>query len=305
MTKERITWWLQIWESRLKVMIHIVVPATSIKTLLLTLIISKHIPSQNMPRPARKPKRFNAQPQLPSDEVVAPVASTPVHQRQSTTGIASPGLSPIVRENDFTIYDDETDPQSDEFGFSKVKGIRKPIKSTHIHSDIEENLEDDENDVDDNPAEEDEEDLYGLPLPSTTKGNVTRESVNVEPSPAPVQITQPKPKKLVRKLRTSELLPLLPARRKRQQSSNIRKKMAAINTSEPESDSEVPVKRKSVKRRRVAVADKENDGPVSSDDDEAEDSGVEERRKVVKAQFAKVDQWEMVFETVDLSFSSQ
>jgi hypothetical protein len=305
MTKENITWWLQVRKFRLSEVSEGVVPATSIKTLFAHApIISKQISSQNMPRPARKPKRFNAQPQLPSEEVVAPVASTPVHQRQSTTGLASPGLSPIVRENDFTIYD-ETDPQSDEFGFSKVKGIRKPIKSNHINSDIEESLEEDENDVDDNLAEEDEEDLYGLPLPSMTKGNVTRDSDNVEPSPAPVQITQPKPKKPVRKLRTSELLPLLPARRKRQQTSNIREKMAAINTSEPESDSDVPVKRKPVKKRRVAVADKENDGPVSSDDDEAEDSGVEERRKVVKAQFAKVDQWEMVFETVDLSFSSQ
>jgi hypothetical protein len=258
-----------------------------------------------MPRPTRKPKRFNAQVQLPSEEVVAPVASTPVHQRQSTTGMASPGLSPITRENDFTIYDDENDPQSDEFGFSKVKGIRKPIKTAHIDSDMEESLEDDENDIDDNPAEEDEEDLYGLPLPSTTKADKTRNSVNVDSSPALLPVIQPKPKKQARKLRTSELLPLLPARRKRQQSTNIRKKMASINTSELESDSDIPVKIKSVKRRRVAVADKENDGPVSSDDDEAEDSGVEERRKVVKAQFAKVDQWEMAFETVDLSFSSQ
>jgi hypothetical protein len=303
MTKETITWWLQEWEFRPYTFGNLLSQQRGSKHLYFSSKF-KQIPSQNMPRPARKPKRFNAQPQLPSEEVAVPVASTPVHQRQSTTGIASPGLSPIERENDFTIYDDENDPQSDEFGFSKLKGIRKPIKTTHIDSDIEESLEDDENDVDDNPAEEDEEDLYGLPLPSTTKTNVTRDLINAESSPAPVQV-RPKPKKQVRKLRTSELLPLLPARRKRQQSMNIRQKMAAINTSEPESDSDFPVKTKSVKKRRVAVADKENDGPVSSDDDDAEDSGVEERRKVVKAQFAKVDQWEMAFETVDLSFSSQ
>jgi hypothetical protein len=258
---------------------------------------------QTMPRPARKPKRFNPQPQLPSEEVIAPVASTPVRQRQSTTGIASPGLSPIQRENNFTIYEDENDPESDGFGFSKVKGIKKLVNSPHIESEVEESLEEDDHDIDDNPPEDDE-DIYGIPLPSTTKQDQGGDSINVESSPMPAPVVQAKPKKQARKLRTSQLLPLLPARRKRQQSSNSRKKMASINTSEPESDSDIPVKMsKPVKRRRVA--DKENDGPMPSDEEDAEDSGVVERRKIVKEKFAKVDEWEMAFETVDLSFSSQ
>jgi hypothetical protein len=53
--------------------------------------------------------------------------------------------------------------------------------------------------------------------------------------------------------------------------------------------------------------DKENAIPDESagETDSEEERARVERRKVVKKTFAEVDQWEMAFETVDLSFSSQ
>ena len=254
-----------------------------------------------MPRPTRKPKRFNRS-NTESNPTDAPVISTPLHSKQSTTNpppLASPELSPIQRENEFTIYVDEnksTIPEQDHFGFGRVKGVKKTFVSIQIDSDDgddggDEHLEDDLS----VKEEDDDEDIYGEPYipPTTTEA--------VEPSKyedsSPVRPT-PK-KKSISKLRTSQLLPLLPTRRKRQP-PRPQKKQSSHDSSGAELD--VPIKSKSVKKRRVA--DKENDGPEEEIDSE-EERQIEERRKIVKKKFAEVDNWEMAFETVDLSFSSQ
>jgi hypothetical protein len=52
-----------------------------------------------------------------------------------------------------------------------------------------------------------------------------------------------------------------------------------------------------VKKRSVAVEDKENEGPL---DEEGKEWAVE-----VQGRFAEIYWWEMQFESVDLSFSSQ
>ena len=62
-----------------------------------------------MPRPTRKPKRFNPS-NAESNPTDAPVISTPLYSKQSTTNpplLASPELSPIQHEKEFTIYADK------------------------------------------------------------------------------------------------------------------------------------------------------------------------------------------------------
>ena len=252
-----------------------------------------------MPRPTRKPKRFNPS-NTQSNSADAPVISTPLHSKQSTTNpppLASPELSPIQRENEFTIYADEnksTIPEQDHFGFGRVKGVKKTFVPAQIDSDDaddDDKLEDDVSVKD----EDDDEDIYGEPYvpPITTEA---KESFKREDS-SPLHPT-PK-KKSVSKLRTSQLLPLLPTRRKRQP-PRPQKKQPSLNT--PDAEPDVTGKSKSVKKRRVA--DKEND-ELEEEIDSEEERQIEERRSIVKKKFAEVDNWEMAFETVDLSFSSQ
>ena len=149
---------------------------------------------------------------------------------------------------------------------------------------------DSDHDIDDNQpseAEEDAEDLYGDP-----EGIGDRQSSPPRP-PSPV----PKLKKPIRQqTRTSELLPLLPARKKRSPTRH-QKKMPAHSDDDSEVD---PVTKSRGKKRRVV--DKENDVPEETSEEESE---VVERRKIVKLKFAEIDLWEMAFESVDLSFSSQ
>jgi hypothetical protein len=255
-----------------------------------------------MPRPTRKPKRFNSS-TTKNNSTDAPVISTPLHSKQSTTNpppLASPELSPIQRENEFTIYDDENKsiiPEQDHFGFGRVKGVKKTFVPIQIDSDDADDDFNDENHADDVSVkdEDDDEDIYGEPYvpPATTEAKGP--SKNDDSSPL-----RPTPKKKpISKLRTSQLLPLLPSRRKRQP-PRPQKKQSSHDCSDAEPD--VPVKSKSVKKRRVA--DKENDEPEGEIDSE-EERKIEERRKIVKKKFAEVDNWEMAFETVDLSFSSQ
>jgi hypothetical protein len=243
----------------------------------------------DMPRPPRKPKRFDP-PQtrnIPND---APVASTPLYPKQSTTGIlASPGLSPIKPESEFSIKQDP--PGSDEFGFSRVKGVKKCIPT--IHLDV--NIDEEDNDVVD--YDSDDEVIYGEQLPIQQEIQMSNIS-NSSPSPP----LPPQPKKIINTLRTSELLHLLPARKKRH-TSRPQKKVVAINTSDMESDEE-PFKLKGKKRR---VSDKENDVPdkLEREIDSEEELKMEKRKQVIKSKFAEVDKWEMAFESVDVSFSSQ
>lgn len=242
-----------------------------------------------MPRPTRKPKRFN--PSTSETNIVdAPVASTPLQAKQSTTNPpppASPNLSPIQRETEFHIFNDESN--IDQFGFSKVKGVKKPIVPIEIDSD-DDNDEIEALDPVSVKREDDDEDIYGEQIVPTKKDVI-------QPSPLP-----PTPqKKIINKLRTSQLLPLLPTRRKRQ----VKKKsVVSLDASDDENGR---IKVKSGKKKRVAVVDKENDVPKPNiaEVDSEEEKEMEERRNIVKQKFAEVDQWEMAFETVDLSFSSQ
>jgi hypothetical protein len=248
-----------------------------------------------MPRPTRKPKRFNPS-NTQSNLADAPVISTPLHSKQSTTNpqpLASPELSPIQRENEFTIYADEnksTIPEQDHFGFGRVKGVKKAFVPIQIDSD---DADDDDVSLKD---EDDDEDIYGEPYVPPTTTEAEEPSKREDSSPL-----RPTPKKKsVSKLRTSQLLPLLPTRRKRQP-PRPQKKQPSLNTSDNKPD--VPGKSKSVNKRRV-VMDKEND-ELEEEIDSEEERQIEERRSIVKKKFAEVDNWEMAFETVDLSFSSQ
>ena len=253
-----------------------------------------------MPRPTRKPKRFNPS-NAESNPNDAPAISTPLHPKQSTTNpppLASPELSPIQRDDEFTIYADEnksTIPEQDHFGFGRVKGVKKTFVPIQIDSDDADDDLDDENDVDDGSVkdEDDDEDIYGEPYVAPTPTEAEEPSKREDSSPV-----RPTPKKKsISRLRTSQLLPLLPTRRKRQPQRS-QKKQPSPDCSDAELD--VPIKSKSAKKRRVA--DKENEGPEEIDSEE--ERQIEERRKIVK-KFAEVDNWEMAFETVDLSFSSQ
>jgi hypothetical protein len=255
-----------------------------------------------MPRPTRKPKKFNPK-DVETNTVNGPVMSTPVHPKQhdTTNAFASPGLSPIQYEADSTIHDDDDDTRNltktNDFGFGRVRGVKKTVFPIHTDSDIDEKADDDADGDDDSVEYESDEDLYGS---RPAKLGQNQSSVHGD-SPSPRQ-HQPKPKKPVRKLRTSELLPLLPTRRKRKPTRSS--KIPSLDTSDMEPEASVPVKRKPAKRREV---DKENDVPeelqieIGSD----EERQIEERRKMIKAKFAEVDRWEMAFETVDVSFSSQ
>jgi hypothetical protein len=238
-----------------------------------------------MPRPSRKPKRLDFLAQQ-NKEPTSPVKSTNVHPSHSTTNPPlSPNFIPINDNVNFPIYEDEDAPLQDEFGFSQVKGIKKSVISMPVESDSD-------NDVDDNQPskeEEDAEDLYGDP-----EGIEDRQS-----SPPRPQSPVPKLMKPIRQpTRTSQLLPLLPARKKRS-STRQQKKMPPQCTSDDDSEVDTATKSRGKKRR---VVDKENDVP---DDANEEESEVVERRKIVKLKFAEIDRWEMAFETVDLSFSSQ
>jgi hypothetical protein len=238
-----------------------------------------------MPRPSRKPKKLDFLAQQ-NKEPTAPVNSTHVHLSHPITNPPlSPNLTPLHDNINFPIYEDQDAPLQDEFGFSQVRGIKKSAISMPVESDSD-------HDVDDNQPskeEEDAEDLYGDP-----EGIEDRQSSPPRPT-SPV----PKLKKPIRQqTRTSELLHLLPARKKRSPTRH-QKKMPAQCTSDDDSEVDRVTKRRGKKRR---VVDKENDVPEETSEEESE---VVERRKIVKLKFAEIDQWEMAFESVDLSFSSQ
>src|ERR1700737_4549895 len=176
-----------------------------------------------MPRPLRKPKRFNPSKSQVSSTVVV---STPIHPNRPTSAFASPGLSPIQNENDFAIYHDKAGngPELDEFGISRVNGIKRPITRKQTNSEIDEDLPTD----DDLPADDEEEDIYGEPAyPTDMNEPPSTADIESPSTPAP----HPKPKKPIRHLRTSELLSLLPTRRKRIP-HRPSKKMSSLNTSD-------------------------------------------------------------------------
>jgi len=229
-----------------------------------------------MPRPFRKPKKFNPQ-QMQNTTVDVPVISTPVHAKYSTTGIASPGLSPIQRKDDFTIFNDDHAEQSTD------KALQSNTNIETIDETVEEEIH----------AEEEEEDIYGAHPP--TKSAVEHEH---EPSPTP-QVKPSKPVKAARHLRTSELLSQMPTRRKR----TVRQPKMSITLDSDCSDAETHTKTHAKSKKKRVVKDKENAEPA--EESESEDDEVVERRKVIKSKFAEVDNWEMAFEEVDLSFSSQ
>jgi len=246
-----------------------------------------------MPRPARRPKRFKqTQKQIHEEEHVVdvPVASTPVHTNQIAPWLTSPGggLSPIQQKDTFSISKD-ADVDPDEFGFHVLRGVTRPI-TTRAESDQEQMPEE-------SSVGEIEEDIYGTAEPCM------KPSPSLDNTPSPPRITPSL--KSRRNLRTSELLPLLPARRKRRHPPQQQRKMPNIDTSDTDSDAGMPPKSKFVGRKRRPVEDKENVLPVESDREPAEEPDVLERRKAVRAKFVEVDKWEMAFETVDLSFSSQ
>jgi len=240
-----------------------------------------------MPRPSRKPKKLAAL-DHPNEDFTASIVSTNVDPTHSAANPPlSPNLKPIDDNVNFPIYEEEDVSLQDEFGFSQVRGIKKSVISIPIESDSD-------GDVDDNqPSKEEAEDLYGVtPDP---EGTEDRQSSPPRP-PSPV----PKLRKPIRQpLRTSELLPLLPARKKRYQTRRQQKKMPALCTSDGDSKVDATMKNRGKKRR---VVDKENDAPEESSEEESE---VVERRKIVKLKFAEIDLWEIAFENVDLSFSSQ
>jgi hypothetical protein len=243
-----------------------------------------------MPRPLRKPKKF-ASATSQNETAAAPIVSTPVrHAHSNTSRLLSPNLSPIPDTANFPIFQDESVPLHDEFGFSRVRGIKKTVIAmpTEFDSDA---------DIDDNqPSKEDDvdEDLYGVPPDPAARED--------RPSPPSMpQSPKPRPKKAIRHPRTSELLCLLPTRKKRrptQPQRKQRKQLRTLATSDVNSDDDTTRKRYG----KTDAVDKENDAPEESSETEPE---IVERRTIVKQKFAEIDRWEMAFESVDLSFSSQ
>lgn len=261
-----------------------------------------HIIRDTMPRPARKPKKFKSM-NSESNVSDAPVMSTPVHpkQRGTTNSFASPGLSPIQYEIDSATHNDNSarsPTESNDFGFGRVKGVKKAVFPIHSDSDIDEEANDIDTDLDEDfEKQEDDEDLYGSPPAELEKIQTSVHEDSSVPRPP-----RSKPSKSARNPRTSELLPLLPMRRKRKPS--YPQKIPSLDSSDSESETNVPIKKKPIRRREV---DKENDVPkeLQEEVDSEGERHREERRKMIKAKFAEVDRWEMAFETVDVSFSSQ
>jgi hypothetical protein len=230
-----------------------------------------------MPRPARKPKTFKSNEKVVEEETVAPVASTPLHRsRVVVPGLASAGVSPIRAGDTISVYEGEgEDEELSVF----------PTKFPPLESRIAER-----------PASKSEEDIYGEAAPRSESSPTTAPAI---PVAQPLTSSTP-----ARKLRTSELLRALPSRRKRHQPPRKQKNTREINTSEVDSESDSPPKPKPGRRRRcVPVEDKENANPKQAESG-SEDPEILERRETVKAKFAEVDQWDLAYETVDLSFSS-
>ena len=245
-----------------------------------------------MPRPARKPKRFNPSKEQNDSVAVHPVASTPVHSKDSTTGFpASPGFSPIKPRSEIPIYEDP-DPPSDEFGFSKVKGSKNAISINNTGSTIN---EEESSIVDDHFNDDDS--CRKQPLAKRNEIPTAPKADSSSPTPLPAS----KHKKPIRRFRTSELLPLLPARRKRP-TRVIQKEMPIINTSDENSDGEVV---HSKGRKQIRTLEKENDSIERAELDSEEEAEMNNRREMIKKKFAAVDKWDLVFENVDVSFSSQ
>jgi hypothetical protein len=223
-----------------------------------------------MPRPKRKLKKFTPKP--PAQEDLQPIPSPPLLDDV-------PPNPPSDSLDVTSIPAHEESPPTEilpinDFGFSQVRGIKRTIISIPSDSDV------DQLPPPDDPQNDSDEDT---PVKREYPPSDAASSSTLSACPTP----SPK-KRAVPKVRTSELIHRLPIRRKR-------------IADPPSSDEDVPVRRakgKSGKKRPVAVEDKENEGP--SDGGDGKEWAVE-----VKGRFAEIDRWEMEFESVDLSFSSQ
>jgi hypothetical protein len=239
-----------------------------------------------MPRPTRRPKKFNEAPQTEGEVVQSVVPAEEF--------IAAPAVADTVpaeiEEGDFP----------DEFGFSRVKGVKKLVHEEETHPELESTNQF----VDE---EEEEDNLSTRVLPAVSSAPPSDELTS-DSSPPAITVQPTKPVKPAKALRTSDLLPLLPTRRTHLPSHKQKPKSRGKKSVDLDSeDVQSPVKVKSSKKKRIVVEDKENKEPevVENEIDSEEEVEREERRKLVRKKFHEVDEWQMAFETVDVSFSSQ
>jgi hypothetical protein len=225
-----------------------------------------------MPRPKRKPKKFTSKAPPQEDHQQIP---SPPFPNDTPPNPPSDPLNVTSRPNDEESPPSETVPIND-FGFSQVRGVKRAIIPIPSDSDVDQLpiLDDPQNDsYEDTPVT-----YEHPPLDAASSSTL---SACPTPSPSPKRQSVPK-------VRTSELIHRLPIRRKR----------VANAPSSNEDSPRRPAKGRSGKKRQVGVEDKENEGP--SDEGDGKEWAPE-----VKGRFAEIDRWEMEFESVDLSFSSQ
>lgn len=245
-----------------------------------------------MPRPVRKPKQLSS--------LQASIGNATADVGPGCVKAVNP-TNPIHANRDSMISQDtaSNNQGSNRFGFTRPKGVGKATIPVAIDpdGDGEDKVLSDHNSVDENY-----EDLYQPSIISISRESNRQNPIDVGCSL--ISAPQSPPKKEIRRLRTSDLLPLLPARRKRRPIRG-RKEMPSVNTSDAESEDDGPVKSKHDKKLRVT--DKENDQPKAVVDDinSEKERQIAEQRKTVKARFAEIDKWDLTFETIDLSFSSQ
>ena len=256
-----------------------------------------------MPRPKRKPKKFKTQSPANAPRET-PVSSGPLPD--PATYESPPSNEPIPLADDDAInpkIHDRVMKEYNDFGFSAVRGIKRTVVPVHADSNINEEpdpinqVDSEQENIPPTKPEERGGDIYGVDATSSSS------SLSPVPTPSP-----PPKRKPVRKLRTSELMDLLPRRRKTLDKSAPPRQplVPSLDSSDDDGEHQVPppprAKGKKVAKkncRAVAVEDKENSIPVQ------DDGSSEERWNVVKGKFAEIDRWEMDFEVVDLSFSSQ
>jgi len=255
-----------------------------------------------MPRPKRKPKKFKTQSPANAPRET-PVSSGPLPD--PATYESPPSNEPIPLADDDAInpkIHDRVMKEYNDFGFSAVRGIKRTVVPVHADSNINEEpdpinqVDGEQENIPPAKPEESGGDIYGVDAASSPS------SLSPVPTPSP----SPK-RKPVRKLRTSELMHLLPRRRKKVGKSAPPRQplVPSLDSSGDESEQQVPPPRAKCKRAAkknrgaVVVEDKENTIPVQ------DDGSSEERWNAVKSEFAEIDKWEMDFEAVDLSFSSQ
>jgi hypothetical protein len=268
-----------------------------------------------MPRPKRKPKPFKRHPTPSSPR--QPVSVAPHPEPAPPDPPRSTEQSPMPRDSgeDHAVVVEHSD-----FGFNAVRGIKRTVISIPADSDpeheepvhtVREPVDVDEAKV---PVKQvSDEDIYG---DRTTPFDHTSSLSTLSPVPTP-RPSSPLKKPPLRTLRTSDLLHFLPTRRKRSSKHPTKsRKPVTLGSSEDESEAdngeagEQPAPRRRAKRApkggRVCASleeDKENDDPGSEMEEEREGEG--RWRDTVKSKFAEIDRWEMDFESVDLSFSSQ